>query len=133
MDSFEKDREVLVMIQMGTKLLVADNTGATQVKCIKVLGGSKKMLASIGDNIVVSVQSSKPTSKIKAGEVQRALIVRTRKELRRKDGFVVKFSDNAVVLVDKDNEILGTRVFGPIPKEIREVNMKIVSLAQEVC
>jgi len=121
------------MIQMGTKLLVADNTGATQVKCIKVLGGSKKMLASIGDNIVVSVQSSKPTSKIKAGEVQRALIVRTRKELRRKDGFVVKFSDNAVVLVDKDNEILGTRVFGPIPKEIREVNMKIVSLAQEVC
>jgi large subunit ribosomal protein L14 len=118
---------------MGTQLVVTDNTGAKIAKCIKVLGGSKKMLASVGDNIMVSIQSAMSSSKIKSGAVERALVVRTRKEIRRKDGYIVKFFDNAVVLVDKNNEILGTRVFGPIPKEIRDLNMKIISLAQEVC
>ena len=120
------------MIQMGTMLTVADNTGVKEVKCIKVLGGSKKMSAKIGDSIVVSVQNAISSSEIKQGDVRRGLIVRTRKEFKRRDGFVIKFFDNSVVLVDKDNEMLGTRVFGPIPKEIREKNLKIISLAQEV-
>ena len=120
------------MIQMGTILKVTDNTGVKKVQCIKVLGGSKKWLAGIGDRIVVSIKDADSSSKIKEGEVKNAVIVRTRKETRRKNGFVIKFSDNAVVLLDKDNEILGTRVFGVIPREIREINMKIISLAQEV-
>ena len=120
------------MIQMGTILHVADNTGVRKAQCIKVLGGSKKMTAYIGDTIVVSIKDADASSKIKEGEVRHAIIVRTKKEKRRKNGIVIKFFDNSIVLVDKDNEILGTRVFGVIPREIRNTNMKIISLAQEV-
>ncbi len=121
------------MIQMGTRLNVADNTGAKQVECIKVLGGSKKMSAGIGDKIVVSIKKAAVSDKVKEGEVFHAVVVRTRKEKRRKDACVIRFFDNSVVLLDKQGELVGTRVFGIIPRELRERNyLKIISLAPEV-
>lgn len=121
------------MIQMGTKLNVADNTGAKIVQCIKVLGGSKKMSANIGDKIVVSIKKAVVSDKVKEGEVFHAVVVRTRKESRRKDAVVIRFFDNAVVLLDKQGELVGTRIFGIIPRELREKNyLKIISLAPEV-
>ena len=118
---------------MGTKLNVADNTGAKLVQCIKVLGGSKKMSASIGDKIVVSIKKAAVSDKVKEGEVFHAVVVRTRKEKRRKDAVVIRFFDNAVVLLDKQGELIGTRIFGIIPRELREKNyLKIISLAPEV-
>ena len=121
------------MIQMGTKLTVADNTGAREAECIKVLGGSKKMSATIGDKIVVSIKKAVVSDKVKEGEVFHAVVVRTRKEKRRKDAVVIRFFDNAVILLDKEGELVGTRVFGIIPRELREKKYhKIISLAQEV-
>ena len=121
------------MIQMGTILNVTDNTGAKKVRCVKVLGGSKKMSAGIGDKIVVSVREAVVSDKVKKGEVFHAVIVRTRKEKRRKDGIVVRFFDNAAVLLNKQGELVGTRIFGIIPRELREKNyLKIISLAPEV-
>ena len=121
------------MIQMGSKLNVADNTGAKIVQCIKVLGGSKKMSAGIGDKIVVSIKKAAVSDKVKEGEVFHAVVVRTRKEKRRKDAVVIRFFDNAVVLLDKQGELVGTRIFGIIPRELREKNyLKIISLAPEV-
>jgi len=121
------------MIQAETKLIVADNSGARKVKCIKVLGGSKRKYASLGDVIVVAVQSASPTSKIKKGSVERAVIVRTHKEVRRKDGSYIRFQDNACVMIDEKLEPRATRVFGPVARELREKHFsKIVSLAPEV-
>ncbi len=121
------------MIQMLSKLQVADNSGAKLVQCIKVLGGAGKMSAELGDEIVVSIKSAIPRSKVKKGDVHRALIVRTLKERNREDGSTVKFSSNAVVLLDSSGNLLGTRVFGPVPRELRAKNhMKVISLAPEV-
>ncbi|MCT4635612.1 MAG: 50S ribosomal protein L14 [Rickettsiales bacterium] len=121
------------MIQMQTRLEVADNSGAKQVQCIKVLGGSHRMIASIGDVIVVSVKSAVPRGKVKKGEKYRAVIVRIAKEVRRSDGSYVKFDSNAVVLINKQGESIGTRVFGPVSRELRNKNFsKIISLAPEV-
>jgi large subunit ribosomal protein L14 len=121
------------MIQMQTRLEVADNSGARQVMCIKVLGGSHRMIASIGDVIVVSIKDATPKGKVKKGEVHRAIIVRTAKEIRRPDGSVIKFDKNAVVLINKQGEPIGTRIFGPVTRELRARKfMKIVSLAPEV-
>ena len=122
------------MIQMQSRLKVADNSGAKEVMCIKVLGGSKRMIAHLGDVIVVSVKSAVPNGKIKKGEVHRAVIVRTRKEIRRPDGSTIKFDENAAVLINKNTkEPTGTRVFGPVSRELRDKGfMQIVSLAQEV-
>ena len=121
------------MIQMGSILNVADNTGAKKVQCIKVLGGSKKMSAGVAEKIVVSIKEAAVSDKVKAGEVFHAVIVRTKKEIKRKDGCVLRFLDNAVVLLDKQGELIGTRIFGVIPREIKDANyQKIVSLAQEV-
>ena len=118
---------------MGTILNVADNTGAKKVQCIKVLGGSKKMSAGIGDKIVVSVKEAVVSDKVKEGDVLHAVIVRTRKEKRRKDAVVVRFFENAVVLLSKQGELIGTRIFGIIPRELRAKNyLKIISLAPEV-
>ena len=121
------------MIQMQTKLDVADNSGAKQVQCIKVLGGSKRRTASIGDIIVVSVKEAIPRCKVKKGEVLKAVIVRTKKEIRRSDGSAIRFDTNAAVLVNANGEPLGTRIFGPVTRELRSKKlMKIVSLAPEV-
>lgn len=121
------------MIQMQTKLDVADNSGARQVQCIKVLGGSKRMIASVGDIIVVSVKDAIPRGKVKKGEVHRAVIVRTAKEIRRQDGSAIRFDRNAAVLINKQGEPIGTRIFGPVTRELRAKKfMKIVSLAPEV-
>lgn len=121
------------MIQMQTRLEVADNSGAKQVQCIKVLGGSHRMIASVGDIIVVSVKSAVPRGKVKKGEKYRAVIVRIAKEVRRSDGSYVKFDANAVVLINKQGESIGTRVFGPVSRELRAKNFsKIISLAPEV-
>ena len=121
------------MIQMQTKLDVADNSGAKQVQCIKVLGGSKRRTASIGDIIVVSVKEAIPRGKVKKGEVLKAVIVSTKKEIRRNDGSAIRFDTNAAVLVNANGEPLGTRIFGPVTRELRSKNlMKIVSLAPEV-
>jgi len=121
------------MIQMLSKLTVADNSGAKIVQCIKVLGGAGKMSAALGDEIIVSIKTAIPRSKVKKGEVHRALIVRTKKEMSRKDGSTVKFYGNSVVLIDNNGDLLGTRVFGPVPRELRAKNyMKIISLAPEV-
>lgn len=117
---------------MLTKLDVADNSGARSVKCVKVLGGSFRTEVGIGNVIVVSVQSAIPRGKVKKGDVYRAVIVRTRKELHRKDGSCIKFGRNAVVLIDKQGEPIGTRVFGPVPRELRSQFMRIISLAPEV-
>ncbi len=121
------------MIQMQTNLDVADNSGARRVMCIKVLGGSKRKYASVGDMIVVSVKEAIPRGRVKKGQVMRAVVVRTRKDIRRPDGTVIRFDRNAAVLVNTSEEPIGTRIFGPVPRELRSKNhMKIVSLAPEV-
>ena len=121
------------MIQMQTRLEVADNSGAKQVQCIKVLGGTHRTIATVGDIIVVSVKSAVPKGKVKKGEKYRAVIVRIAKEVRRDDGSYVKFDENAVVLINKQGETIGTRVFGPVSRELRAKNFsKIISLAPEV-
>lgn len=121
------------MIQMQTVLEVADNSGARKVQCIKVLGGSKRKVASVGDVIVVSVKEAIPRGKVKKGTVQRAVIVRTAKDVKRNDGSVIRFDKNAAVLINKQNEPIGTRIFGPVVRELRARRfMKIVSLAPEV-
>lgn len=120
------------MIQMQTRLGVADNSGAKEVMCIKVLGGSKRRVAGPGDVIIVSIKKAIPTSKVKSGTVQRAVIVRTKFPIKREDASAVRFSDNAVVLLNKQNEPIGTRIFGAVPRELRAGFLKIVSLAPEV-
>jgi large subunit ribosomal protein L14 len=121
------------MIQMQTKLDVADNSGARLLQCIKVLGGSKRKTASVGDVIVVSIKEAIPRGRVKKGDVHRAVIVRTSKEVKRNDGTCIRFDKNAAVLVNKSNEPIGTRIFGPVTRELRGKNfMKIVSLAPEV-
>jgi len=121
------------MIQQETRLKVADNTGAKEVLCIKVLGGSRKRYAKLGDLIVITVKKTIPNSNIKKGEVHKAVVVRTNKEYKRKDGSYIRFDDNAVVIIDNQQEPSGTRVFGPVARELREKNfMKILSLAPEV-
>jgi len=121
------------MIQMQTNLTVADNSGARRVQCIKVLGGSKRRWASVGDVIVVSVKEAIPRGRVKKGDVHRAVIVRTSKDIRRPDGSVIRFDKNAAVLINKNGEPIGTRIFGPVTRELRGRNyMKIVSLAPEV-
>ena len=121
------------MIQMQTRLDVADNSGARLLQCIKVLGGSKRKTASVGDVIVVSIKEAIPRGRVKKGDVHRAVIVRTSKEVKRNDGTCIRFDRNAAVLVNKSNEPIGTRIFGPVTRELRGKNfMKIVSLAPEV-
>ncbi|MBO7332934.1 MAG: 50S ribosomal protein L14 [Alphaproteobacteria bacterium] len=121
------------MIQISTCLDVADNSGARKVYCIKVLGGSKRKVASVGDVIVVSVKDAIPRGRVKKGDVHRAVIVRTKKEIRRVDGSAIRFDSNAAVLINKDGEPIGTRIFGPVTRELRAKNyMKIISLAPEV-
>ena len=121
------------MIQQETKLKVADNTGAKSVLCIKVLGGTGRRYARLGDLIVVTVKKAIPGGVVKKGEVSTAFVVRTRKEMRRKDGSYIRFDENAAVLLDSNNEPKGTRVFGPVARELREKKyMKILSLAPEV-
>ncbi|AEI88359.1 MAG: 50S ribosomal protein L14 [Candidatus Midichloria mitochondrii] len=121
------------MIQMGTRCEVADNSGAQVAKCIKILGGAGKMIGGIGDVVVVSIGDAIPKARVKKGEVYKAVVVRTAKEAKRNDSSVVKFDKNAVVLLNKQGEPVGTRVFGPIPRELRAKNfMKIISLAPEV-
>jgi large subunit ribosomal protein L14 len=121
------------VIQMTSVLDVADNSGAKKVYCIKVLGGSRRRYASIGDIIVVSIREAIPGAKVKKGEVSRAVIVRTRKELARPDGSYIKFDGNSAVLINKENEPIGTRIFGPVARELRAKRfMKIISLAPEV-
>ena len=121
------------MIQMQTNLLAADNSGAKRLQCIKVLGGSKRRYAGLGDVIVVSVKEAIPNSKVKKGSVMKAVIVRTAKETRRVDGSYIRFDDNSAVLINQANEPVGTRIFGPVARELREKNyMKIISLAPEV-
>jgi large subunit ribosomal protein L14 len=121
------------MIQMESVLDVADNSGAKRVRCIKVLGGSKRKYAGVGDVIVVSVKDAAPNGKVKKGEVSRAVIVRTKKEIRRRDGSYIRFDKNSAVLIDKDNEPIGTRIFGLVARELRARRfMRIVSLAPEV-
>lgn len=121
------------MIQQESKLAVADNSGAKEVLCIRVLGGTKRRYASIGDKIVVTVKHALPSGNIKKGTVTKAVVVRTRKENRRPDGSYIRFDDNAVVLLNQAGEMIGTRIFGPVARELREKQyMKIVSLAPEV-
>ena len=121
------------MIQMQSNLFVADNSGARKIQCIKVLGGSKRRFASIGDIIVVSVKSSTPGGMVKKGEVARAVVVRVKKEIRRRDGSYIRFDDNAAVILNAQNEPKGTRIFGPVARELREGGyMKIISMAPEV-
>jgi large subunit ribosomal protein L14 len=120
------------MIQQESRLSVADNSGAKVVLCIRVLGGSKKRYATVGDKIVVSVKSALPSGEAKKGTVSKAVVVRTTKEIRRPDGSYIRFDDNAVVLLNNVNEVRGTRIFGPVARELRDKYMKIVSLAPEV-
>ena len=121
------------MIQMQTNLEVADNSGARRVQCIKVLGGSKRKTATVGDVIVVSVKEAIPKGRVKKGDVHRAVIVRTAKELRRDDGSAIRFDRNAAVLINKQGEPIGTRIFGPVTRELRAKKFKkIISLAPEV-
>ncbi len=120
------------MIQQESRLAVADNSGAKEVLCIRVLGGSKKRYASVGDKIVVSVKSALPSGDAKKGSVSKAVVVRTKKEIRRADGSYIRFDDNAVVLLNNQDEVRGTRIFGPVARELRDGYMKIVSLAPEV-
>ena len=121
------------MIKESTRLVVADNSGAKSVSCIRLLGGSGKKSATIGDKIVVSVKNAIPGGNVKKGEVSRAVIVRTKKEIRRSDGSYIRFDENAAVLIDDQNEPKGTRIFGPVARELRDKEfMKIVSLAPEV-
>ena len=120
------------MIQQESRLSVADNSGAKEVLCIRVLGGTKKRYASIGDQIIVSVKSAIPSGEMKKGTVTKAVVVRTNKEVRRNDGSYIRFDDNAVVLLNAADEMRGTRIFGPVARELRDKHMKIVSLAPEV-
>jgi large subunit ribosomal protein L14 len=121
------------MIQMQTNLEVADNSGARRVMCIKVLGGAGRRYASVGDVIVVSVKEAIPRGRVKKGDVLRAIVVRTSQGLKRKDGSLIRFDKNAAVIVNKQSEPIGTRIFGPVPRELRAKNhMKIISLAPEV-
>ena len=121
------------MIQMQTNLEVADNSGARRVQCIKVLGGSKRKVAGVGDVIVVSVKEAIPRGRVKKGDVHRAVIVRTSKEIRRTDGSSIRFDRNAAVLINKQGEPIGTRIFGPVTRELRGKKfMKMISLAPEV-
>jgi large subunit ribosomal protein L14 len=121
------------MIQMQTNLDVADNSGARRVQCIKVLGGSKRRYASVGDIIVVSVKEAIPRGRVKKGDVHKAVVVRTRKEVRREDGTAIRFDTNAAVMLSNAGEPIGTRIFGPVVRELRAKNfMKIISLAPEV-
>jgi large subunit ribosomal protein L14 len=121
------------MIQMQTRLVAADNSGAKELQCIKVLGGSKRRYAYLGDVIIVSVKEAIPNSKVKKGSVMRAVVVRTAKEIKRTDGTYIRFDDNSAVLINNVNEPVGTRIFGPVARELRAKNfMKIISLAPEV-
>ena len=120
------------MIQTETRLIVADNSGAREALCIHVLGGTGRRYASVGDIIVVSVKSVIPSSDVKKGTVSKAVVVRTKKEIRRADGSYISFDDNACVLLNNAGELRGTRIFGPVARELRATNMKIVSLAPEV-
>ena len=130
---FSKNKKFEVMIQVQTELLVADNTGAKKIECIKVLGGSKRRYASIGDTIVIAVKEAIPKGKVKKGSVHKAVVVRVKKGIHRNDGSKVKFDNNAAVLVDEKGEPVGTRIFGPVTRELRSRGqMKIISLAPEV-
>ncbi|MGQ1786949.1 MULTISPECIES: 50S ribosomal protein L14 [unclassified Saccharicrinis] len=120
------------MIQQESRLAVADNSGAKEVLCIRVLGGTKKRYATIGDRIVVTVKSSMPSTEMKKGTVTKAVVVRTKKEIRRADGSYIRFDENACVLLNQAGEMRGTRIFGPVARELRDGYMKIVSLAPEV-
>ncbi len=120
------------MIQQESRLVVADNSGARECLCIRVLGGTRRRYASVGDVIVVAIKNVIPSSDIKKGAVTKAIIVRTRKEVRRPDGSYIRFDDNACVLLNAAGEIRGSRIFGPVARELRATNMKIVSLAPEV-
>ena len=121
------------MVQQESILKVADNSGAKEVLCIRVLGGTKKRYASLGDKIVVTVKQADPSGGVKKGQIAKAVVVRTRKEVRRKDGSYIRFDDNSCVLLDENDEMRGTRVFGPVARELREHNhMKVISLAPEV-
>ncbi|TFB09756.1 50S ribosomal protein L14 [Candidatus Marinimicrobia bacterium MT.SAG.3] len=121
------------MIQTQTKLIVADNTGAKSIMCIKVLGGTKKRYATLGDTVVITVKSAIPNGMVKKGQVVKAIIVRVKKERARKDGSYIRFDENAAVLVNDASEPIGTRIFGPVARELREKNhMKIISMAPEV-
>jgi large subunit ribosomal protein L14 len=121
------------MIQMGSMLLVADNSGAKIARCIKILGGSKKMVGKIGDKIIVSIKKTNILNKIKEGSVWKAVLVRTKSIYKRIDGTVIKFGNNSIILLDKENNMVGTRIFGCIPREIKKNNIdKIVSLAPEI-
>lgn len=120
------------MIQQESRCSVADNSGAKEVLCIRVLGGTKKRYATLGDKVVVTVKSAIPSSDMKKGTVSKAIVVRTKKEVRRPDGSYIRFDDNAVVLLNNAGEMRGTRIFGPVARELRDQNMKIISLAPEV-
>jgi large subunit ribosomal protein L14 len=120
------------MIQQESRLTVADNSGAKEVLCIRVLGGTGKRYASIGDKIVVTVKSATPSGDVKKGMVSKAVVVRTKKEIRRQNGSYIRFDDNAVVLLNNQGELRGTRIFGPVARELRDQYMKIISLAPEV-
>ena len=121
------------MIQMQTNLDVADNSGARRVMCIKVLGGSKRKYAGVGDIIVVSIKEAIPRGRVKKGDVRKAIVVRISKDIKRRDGSTIRFDSNAAVLINNQGEPIGTRIFGPVPRELRAKNhMKIISLAPEV-
>ncbi|MDD3195165.1 MAG: 50S ribosomal protein L14 [Paludibacter sp.] len=120
------------MIQQESRLTVADNSGAKEALCIRVLGGTGKRYASLGDIIVVAIKSTVPASEVKKGIVSKAVVVRTKKEVRRADGSYIRFDDNACVLLNNAGEIRGSRIFGPVARELRATNMKIISLAPEV-
>lgn len=120
------------MIQQESRLRVADNSGAKEVLCIRVLGGTKKRYASLGDVIVVAVKSAIPSGEVKKGAVSKAVVVRTKKEVRRQDGSYIRFDENACVLLNASGELRGSRIFGPVARELRATNMKIISLAPEV-
>ena len=120
------------MIQQESRLVVADNSGAKEALCIRVLGGTRRRYASVGDVIVVSIKSTIPSSDVKKGSVSKAIIVRTKKEVRRADGSYIRFDDNACVLLNAAGDMRGSRIFGPVARELRNANMKIVSLAPEV-
>ncbi len=120
------------MIQQESRLRVADNSGAKEVLCIRVLGGTGRRYASVGDKIVVTVKSATSTGDVKKGIVSKAIVVRTSKEIRRPDGSYIRFDDNAVVLLNNQGDMRGTRIFGPVARELRDKNMKIISLAPEV-
>lgn len=120
------------MIQQETRMVVADNSGAKEVLCIRVLGGTRRRYARVGDKVVVTVKSALPSGDIKKGTISKAVVVRTKKEIRRPDGSYIRFDDNAVVLLTNADEIRGTRIFGPVARELRDKYMKIISLAPEV-